>query len=111
MGRPAIQGFFGALAGRRAKNGVFITTSSFTAEARVFTESVSDSIVLVDGLKLAHLMIEHGVGVRRRCTVQLVELDSDYVSESESAMPSRSAAPTVVASCYTPRSCLGRRVS
>ena len=82
VGRPAIQGFFGALAGRRAKNGVFITTSSFTAEARAFAESVSDSIVLVDGLKLAQLMIEYCVGVSRRRTVQLVELDSDYFSES-----------------------------
>ena len=81
VGRPAIQGFFGALAGRRAKKGVFITTSSFTADARAFTETVSDSIVLLDGRELALLMIEYGVGVASRRTLRLVEVDSDYFNE------------------------------
>jgi restriction system protein len=36
VGRPEVQGFYGALAGRRARKGVFITTSSFTREAREF---------------------------------------------------------------------------
>jgi restriction system protein len=33
VGRPEVQSFFGALSGRRARKGVFITTSSFTREA------------------------------------------------------------------------------
>ena len=77
VGRPEIQGFFGALAGRRAKKGVFITTSAFTREARDYSNQVSDSIVLVDGARLARLMIEHGVGVTHR-PLKIAQVDSDY---------------------------------
>lgn len=42
------QAFFGALAGRRAKKGVFITTSSFTKEARAYGQQVSEGVVLID---------------------------------------------------------------
>jgi restriction system protein len=51
VSRPTIQGFFGALAGRRATKGVFITTSRFSKEAREFAASASDSILLIDGLQ------------------------------------------------------------
>lgn len=80
VGRPEIQGFFGALAGRRAKKGVFITTSAFTREARDYANQVSDSIVLVDGARLARLMIEHGVGVTHR-PLKVAQVDSDYFDE------------------------------
>jgi restriction system protein len=61
VGRPEVQGFYGALAGRRARKGVFITTSTFTREAREFASQVAESIVLTDGARLSSLMIEHGV--------------------------------------------------
>lgn len=73
--------FFGALAGRRAKKGVLITTSGFTGEAREFAESVSDSLVLVDGDRLSELMIEHAVGVSHR-TVRIPHVDSDYFDDA-----------------------------
>lgn len=78
VGRPEVQGFFGALAGRRAKKGVFITTSSFTRDATSFAAQVSDSIVLIDGPRLTELMIDHGVGVTHYRTVHLPRVDSDY---------------------------------
>jgi restriction system protein len=81
VGRPAIQGFFGALAGRRAKKGVFITTSNYTREALEFAEQVSDSIVLVDGERLAFLMIEHGLGVSHR-SLKVAQIDGDYFDEA-----------------------------
>jgi restriction system protein len=81
VGRPAIQGFFGALAGRRAKKGVFITTSNYTREALEFAEQVSDSIVLVDGERLASLMIEHGLGVSHR-SLKVAQIDGDYFDEA-----------------------------
>lgn len=81
VGRPDVQGFFGALAGRRAKKGVFITTSGYTRDARDFAESVSDSIVLVDGAKLTALMIEHGVGVTHKA-VRVPHVDSDYFEDA-----------------------------
>jgi restriction system protein len=78
VGRPELQAFFGALAGRRAKKGVFITTSSFTREAREFGERVADGIVLIDGQRLASLMIEHAIGVTHYRIVRIPRVDGDY---------------------------------
>lgn len=79
VGRPEIQAFYGALAGQRANKGVFITTSGYTTQAIEFARSV-ERIVLVDGPKLAELMIDHEVGVSAR-TVKVPKLDSDYFDE------------------------------
>lgn len=79
VGRPEIQGFYGALAGQRANKGVFITTSSFTAQAIQFAGSV-ERIVLVDGIKLAQLMIDHEVGVSSQ-SIKLPKIDSDYFDD------------------------------
>lgn len=76
VGRPEIQGFYGALAGQRANKGVFITISDYTAQARDFARSV-ERIVLVDGRQLVELMMEHEVGVTAR-TVRIPKIDSDY---------------------------------
>ena len=79
VGRPEVQAFYGALAGQRANKGVFITTSSFTTQAIEFARSV-ERIVLVDGVRLAELMIDHEVGVATR-PVRIPKLDSDYFEE------------------------------
>jgi restriction system protein len=76
VGRPDIQAFYGALAGQRSKKGVFITTSAFTAQAVEFAKSV-EGIVLVDGSRLADLMIDHEVGVSAKA-VSIPKLDRDY---------------------------------
>jgi len=79
VGRPEVQAFYGALAGQRANQGVFITTSSYTTQAVEFARSV-ERIVLVDGARLAELMIDHEVGVSSR-TVKVPKLDTDYFDE------------------------------
>jgi restriction system protein len=79
VGRPEVQAFYGALAGQRANKGVFITTSSFTPQAVEFVRSV-ERIVLVDGARLAELMIDHEVGVTLR-PLRVPRLDSDYFEE------------------------------
>ena len=79
VGRPEIQGFYGALAGQRANKGVFITTSTFSQQAVDFAGSV-ERIVLVDGRRLANLMIDHEVGVTLR-SLRVPKLDSDYFDE------------------------------
>jgi restriction system protein len=79
VGRPDVQAFYGALAGQHANKGVFITTSKFSPQANEFARSV-ERIVLVDGEKLAGLMIEHEVGVTLR-PVKVPKLDSDYFDE------------------------------
>lgn len=79
VGRPELQAFYGALAGQKAKKGVFITTSAFTTQAIDFAKSV-DGLVLVDGRRLADLMMDHEVGVTSR-VVKIPKLDSDYFEE------------------------------
>lgn len=79
VGPEQIRAFYGSLAEMRASKGVFITTSGFTAHAVKYATSV-DKIVLVDGPKLAELMLDHGVGVSVR-HVQIPKIDSDYFDE------------------------------
>lgn len=79
VGRPEVQGFYGALAGQRANKGVFITTSGFTSQAIEFAKSV-ERVVLIDGPRLAELMIDYEVGVSAR-TVKIPRLDTDYFDE------------------------------
>jgi len=79
VGRPPLQPFYGALAGQKAKKGVFITTSTFTPQALQFARSV-EGIVLVDGRRLAGLMIDYDVGVTSR-TVRIPKIDNDSFDE------------------------------
>lgn len=76
VGRPELQAFYGALAGQKAKRGVFITTSGFTAQAIEFAKSV-EGIVLIDGDRLVNLMMDTEVGVTSRM-LKVPTLDSDY---------------------------------
>ena len=82
VGRPEVQGFYGALAGQRANKGVFITTSGYTAQAIDFARSV-ERVVLVDGQRLVELMMDHEVGVSAR-TIRIPKIDSDYFDEETS---------------------------
>lgn len=79
IGRPAIQGFYGALAAVNADRGVFITTSSFSANAHEFAKN--QGIVLIDGIKLTELMLEFGVGVEIAKTYKLFRIDNDYFED------------------------------
>jgi len=63
ISRPEIQKFAGALQGQKAKKGIFITTSTFTREAKEFASRIDSKIILIDGVTLAQLMIDYNVGV------------------------------------------------
>ena len=78
VGRPEIQKFAGALLGQKASKGVVITTSTFTKEADEYASSVDRKVVLIDGEKLASLMIEHNVGISTIRTFEIKRIDSDY---------------------------------
>lgn len=78
VGRPEIQGFVGALHGQAANQGVFITTGRFSAGARDYAGGIATRVVLVDGQRLAGLMIRFGAGVQVRRSVQIVEVDEDF---------------------------------
>lgn len=76
VGRPELQAFYGALAGQKAKRGIFITTSFFTRQALDFAQSV-EGMVLIDGARLVNLMMDTEVGVTSRI-LKVPSLDSDY---------------------------------
>lgn len=81
VGRPEIQKFVGALQGQRAKKGVFITTSDFTKEAVEYVRNIDNKVVLINGVLLANLMIDHNVGVSLAATYEIKKIDSDYFLE------------------------------
>lgn len=78
VGREAIQAFIGALAGFGASRGVFITSSTFTQHAKDYAQSIPTRVILVDGNRLAELMIKYRVGVQIKQTYDIVELDEDF---------------------------------
>lgn len=78
VGRPEVQKFSGALQGKHAHKGVFITTSNFSREAEAFVALIHSNIVLIDGMYLTRLMVDHGVGVVRVGGYELKKIDMDY---------------------------------
>lgn len=76
VSRPELQKFYGALPNSVA-HGLFITTSRFSDDAKKYAES-RENIVLVDGMQLAKLMIEHNVGVSVETQYVIKRLDTDF---------------------------------
>lgn len=82
VGRPAVQGFLGALHHAGAVGGVFITTSRFTTDAIEFARSITPRVIMIDGERLGRLLVTHGVGVQERQVFRVVETDEDFFDES-----------------------------
>lgn len=78
VGRPDMQAFVGALHGFGADRGVFITTSRFSEAARSYVERIPNRIVMIDGLRLAQLMIEYNVGTQVEHTFVIKRIDGDF---------------------------------
>jgi restriction system protein len=76
-----IQKFFGALKGRQASKGIFLTTSSYHNSAKEYAKSVSDTLVLLDGNDIAKLMIEAEVGISIKRKIGIPIIDNDYFEE------------------------------
>lgn len=81
VSRPEIQKFAGALQGKRAKKGIFITTSEFSRGCKEYVSTIDSKIILIDGQHLAQLMIDFTVGVSVEATYELKRIDSDYFDE------------------------------
>ena len=79
--RPEIDKFIGALTRQRARKGVFITTSDFSAGAREAALGLDIKVVLIDGVELARLMVENNLGVSVKQVYEVKQLDSDYFAE------------------------------
>jgi restriction system protein len=81
VGRPEIQKFVGALTGKRARKGVFLTTGSFSKDARAYAGSIDPKVVLIDGEQLAEYMIDFGLGVSTTVAYDVKRIDSDFFVE------------------------------
>ena len=74
-----VQAFVGAMTSGGCRKGVFVTKSKFTADAMRFAESIRDPrLVLVDGDKLANLMIQHGVRIQTKEEIKISKIDLDF---------------------------------
>ena len=76
-----LRNFIGALDMCRAVKGVFVTTSSFTADARNTVKKASKNIVLIDGAQLTQLMIKYSVGCKTKETINIQKIDEDFFEE------------------------------
>jgi restriction system protein len=81
VGRPEIQRFVGALHGKRAKKGVFITTGRFTEDAREYVETIDPKVILIDYKALANYMIDFNLGVAQSTVYEIKRIDSDFFAE------------------------------
>ena len=85
VSEPPVRDFVGALQGKRARKGIFITTSGFTNRAREYISAIDSrdsKVILIDGNQLAQLMIEHDIGVSTTKTYEIKRVDSDYFAEN-----------------------------
>jgi restriction system protein len=80
VGSPEIQGFMGALQLQGASKGVLITSGTVSGPAWDAAKQAKGSVVLIDGARLANLMIDHGVGVSNK-VLKVPAVDSDYFED------------------------------
>lgn len=81
VGRPEIQKFVGALHGKRAKKGVFITAGRFSDDAIRYVESIDPKVILIDGRTLCELMIDYNLGTATTAKYEIKRMDTDYFTE------------------------------
>lgn len=78
VGRPELQRFKGAITGKTDK-GVFITTGHFSSEAKEYAKE--SQIILIDGDRLADIMIEYNFCISPRKTYEIKALDTDLLND------------------------------
>jgi len=78
VGAGEIRDFYGALSLKDVSRGIFVTTSGFSSPAKSTAEKLGARIVLVDGPKLANLMIKYEVGCRFREVYRVASMDEVY---------------------------------
>ena len=81
VGRPDIQKFAGALLGKKAKRGIFITNSTFSEKAIEYARNVENKIILIDGEQLTKYMVENGIGVSETASYSINKIDLDYFTD------------------------------
>jgi len=74
----AVRDFAGSLLSKKARKGVFITTSSFPQSAFEYVNSIDPTIILIDGIQLTKMMIEYNVAVAKSKVYEIKRIDNDY---------------------------------
>lgn len=98
VGRKDMTNFIGAMSRDGVSKGIFVTTGTFNDRAKEAAKSARDTIILIDGEKLADLMVEYNIGVQVKANYKIKEIDEDFFEEigpslSPSPSPSPSPAP------------------
>lgn len=83
VGRPDIQQFVGALAGKGANKGIYITTAHFSEQARSFKPQNNIKVALIDGKSLCQHMIDYNIGVATKEVYEIKRIDQDFFSDEE----------------------------
>lgn len=84
IGRPVVQQFLGALMGKGANKGLFISTAKYSKDAVEFVENhLAAKIVLIDGDKLTKLMIEYNLGVAPTNSYTIKTIDNDFFTDED----------------------------
>ena len=82
VGRPVVQAFVGSMEMYRARKGVLLTTSLFSADAQDYVNRIeSKKVVLIDGETLPDLMIDYNIGVSVAETYLVKKVDLDFFNE------------------------------
>ncbi len=81
VGRPEIQKFVGALQGRRAKKGIFITTSDYSKDALEYVKGIDNRIILISGVQLVEFMFEYSLGVDDVANYKVKKIDLSYFND------------------------------
>lgn len=77
VGSPEIQTFMGALQFKGANKGVLISSGPITKPAYELAKQANGTLVLINGTRLANLMIDYGIGVQHRI-IKIATFDEDY---------------------------------
>ena len=81
VGEGDLRNFAGAIDAAGTTKGVFVTTAAFTKSAREYVSRSPKRIVLIDGVELARLMVQHDIGVRTRERYAVKRIDEDYFDQ------------------------------
>ena len=82
IGSPSIDQFIGAISKKNINDqGIFVTTTDFTSDAKEAIKESSINIVPINGEKLASLLYEYDLGVQEDSTYKIKKLDEDFFEE------------------------------
>ncbi|MBZ6014246.1 restriction endonuclease [Leuconostoc gelidum subsp. gelidum] len=86
VGRPDIQSFVGALTSENITRGIFVTTSTFSAEAIEDARKRNNTVQLIDGEMLIQLLRRYKLGVTtQEVIVEKINIDDEFFTQTQHA--------------------------